>query len=396
MSPPLLVDVDLRRPDGLPPAGDRWVHALLWWGDRVLGEERFTVGDRPWAEVRAELLAPRAATVAALDAVTAAGAARPVPASDVTVVVCTRDRPRYLEACLEALARLDPQPAEVVVVDNAPTDERTREVAERFGVRRLVDPRPGLSHARNTGWTAARTPVVAYTDDDARPHRHWVGGLCRALADPRIECVTGLVVAAEAMTPAQRLFESNGGMRKGLQARLFTAADVGLQGWRLGVGANMAFRRDALVRIGGFDGRLGPGRPTRGGDDLDAFVRVLASGGVAAYQPDAVVRHVHRRDLLGLARQYQDNGTGYAALLHKGVLEPSPGVPDARRELARWRRGRHGWSLLQAVRRRQAGQVFEIVSELVGSRRGAAAFEQEGPLPETVQEAPSGAGEGRA
>jgi GT2 family glycosyltransferase len=166
-------------------------------------------------------------------------------------------------------------------------------------------------------------------------------------------------------------------MGKGFWPQKFTAERVGLQVYRLGVGANMAFTRDALQAIGGFDVRLGPGRPTRGADDLDAFLRVLASGGSAVYQPDAVVRHVHRRDLRGLVHQYRDNGAGYAALLRKHELLGGPLGDAATRERRRWRRQRHVRGVLSAVARRNLRQLIELVPEIVGSRRGAGAFDEE-------------------
>ena len=204
-----------------------------------------------------------------------------------------------------------------------------------------------------------------------------MGALCEGFVAREVGCVTGLIVAGELATPAQRIFEANGGMGKGYVPRLFSAETVGLQSFRIGAGANMAFSRSALERIGGFDVRLGPGRPTRGGDDLDAFIRVLAAGSVAVYQPDAVVRHLHRRDVLSLARQYRDNGTGYAALLRKIEIEGGSMAAAALRERARWRRQRHVRALARAVKQRDRGQLLELVAEIAGSRHGKSAFEAE-------------------
>src|SRR2546428_12256692 len=68
-----------------------------------------------------------------------------------TVVICTRARPTHLERCLTAVARLVYAHFEVLVVDNAPSDVRTREVAAQWGVRYISEPVPGLSRARNRG-----------------------------------------------------------------------------------------------------------------------------------------------------------------------------------------------------------------------------------------------------
>ena len=82
----------------------------------------------------------------------------------------------------------------------------------------------------------------------------------------------------------------------------------------------MAFTQEALTAMGEFDPALGAGTKTNGGEDLDAFARVLRAGYSIAYNPDAVLHHVHRRDLNGLKKQTYGNGTGMAALLTKTIM----------------------------------------------------------------------------
>lgn len=82
----------------------------------------------------------------------------------------------------------------------------------------------------------------------------------------------------------------------------------------------MAFRRSALEEIGPFDEALGAGTATRGGEDLDCFARMLATGYAIVHTPDAVVFHRHRVDLAGLETQIRGNGSGMAALLTKAIL----------------------------------------------------------------------------
>jgi hypothetical protein len=84
---------------------------------------------------------------------------------------------------------------------------------------------------------------------------------------------------------------------------------------RYGTGCNMAFRRSALDRLGGFDTALDAGTATGGGGDHDIFQRVIESGAALVYRPDVVVRHVHRRTEAELRRQLFDNGRGHSAAL---------------------------------------------------------------------------------
>ena len=225
------------------------------------------------------------------------------PDLSVSVVVCTRDRPAPLARCLRALGALDPPPDEVVVVDNASTTDETRAVAEAApGVRYVWEPRPGLDVARNAGARASTGDVVAYTDDDVEVHPAWLAGLRRGFQDPGVWAVTGLVLPAELETEAQVVFETHWTFNKGFVPLTFgpvffeARAGRGVPAWTIGAGANMAFRRTAFERVGGFDERLDVGAAGCSGDS-EMWFRILAEGGRCRYEPSAVVFHTHRRGL---------------------------------------------------------------------------------------------------
>jgi hypothetical protein len=91
-----------------------------------------------------------------------------------------------------------------------------------------------------------------------------------------------------------------------------------------GVGANMAFRAAALRAIGGFDEALGAGTPAKGAEDTAMFTRLLRSGATTVYQPSALTRHVHRRELAGLRAQMYGYGAGLTAFYTSLIVnEPS-------------------------------------------------------------------------
>ncbi len=248
-------------------------------------------------------------------------AATPPPAPPISVVVCTRDRPEALQHCLAALVRLDYPDFEVVVVDNASRDEATREVVAPTPFRYVREERPGLNWARNRGADEAHHAIIAYTDDDVQVDRDWLWGIAAAFVDPQIAAMTGLVLPAELETQAQILFERYGGMSKGFTPRLFHHQRLGARGiisaHQCGVGANMAFRRATLERLGGFDTALDVGTPAFGGGDIDMFHRVLAAELDLHYEPSALVWHQHRRDRPGLYRQIYSNGRAFGVYLTK-------------------------------------------------------------------------------
>ena len=124
----------------------------------------------------------------------------------VSVVIPIRNGQRTLPLCLAALPRLDPRPAEIVLVDNGSTDgsaELLRAFADGHaaeGVRVVDEPRPGISAARNAGIRAARGEIVAWTDADCSPEPAWLRALTEPFADPTVGGVAGRVLAAPAGT----------------------------------------------------------------------------------------------------------------------------------------------------------------------------------------------------
>jgi hypothetical protein len=90
----------------------------------------------------------------------------------------------------------------------------------------------------------------------------------------------------------------------------------------------MAFTRDALARIGGFDVALGAGTPALAGEDTLALTLVLLAGYRVAYEPAALMRHHHRRDLDSLSRQLQGYSVGLTAY-YAALLRHRPGVLPA-------------------------------------------------------------------
>ncbi|OAA24203.1 putative glycosyltransferase [Frankia sp. EI5c] len=251
----------------------------------------------------------------------------------VSVVVCTRDRSSLLPACLERLRALRYTDLEVIIVDNAPSDELTRLAFEQVvgtdpRFRYVREETPGLSHARNRGLAAATGTVVAYTDDDVAVDPCWVTGLVRGL-DRRadVACVTGLVPAAALDSAAERYFDARVGWGTSCQPRVYdaTSGPSALHPFAAGLygtGANFAVRTAVLRELGGFDPALGAGTPTRGGEDLDLFLRVLLAGHALAYEPSALAWHGHRADVDALRRQLFGYGTGLSAYLTKHLTDP--------------------------------------------------------------------------
>jgi GT2 family glycosyltransferase len=258
-------------------------------------------------------------------------------APHITVVVCTRERPGALARCLDSLLAQRYPGFRILVVDNAPETSATAEVvrsaARRGPVDYLVEPRAGLSFARNAAVKAAPGRILAWIDDDEAADPHWLAEVARALHDhPDADVISGVIVPAELETPAQLWFEQFGGHSKGRGFRpaVFSPETAHLQSPLyplppFGTGANMTFRPGVIERIGMFDTALGAGTPAMGSEDTLAFTQVLLTGGKIVYQPSAVTHHYHRRDLEGLRKQMVGYGTGLVAA-YVSLLMSQPGV----------------------------------------------------------------------
>jgi GT2 family glycosyltransferase len=251
--------------------------------------------------------------------------------TDISVVVCTRERPDSLRATLSSVLRTVPAALEVLVVDNAPTTDRTRALVAELAdprLRYVVEPVPGLSRARNRGIADARGAIVAFTDDDVVVDQAWLSGLERGFARAsEVALVTGLVSTAELETPAQQMFESSVAWSSSCTARVWDLStpppgDVlfPYTAGRFGTGANFALKREATRAVGPFDEALGAGTPTGGGEDLDMFLRVLLSGFQLAYEPGALVWHRHRREPDALRGQMFSYGAGLSAYAYKHLV----------------------------------------------------------------------------
>jgi O-antigen biosynthesis protein len=254
----------------------------------------------------------------------------------VSVVVCTRDRPDQIKKCLNRLAGQRYPRYEVVVVDNAPTSDALRAVVEgqagtEVEFRYCVEPRPGLSWARNAGIAAAKSDIIAFLDDDDEPDEYWLAGIAEGFArNDRIGCVSGIVLPATLDNAVEQYFEQIGGHSKGRGFVPDTFSKSGPQSPLyplppFGVGANMAFRREVLDRIGGFDTALGAGTPTSGGEDTLALTLVLLADYEIAYEPAALMWHHHRRDMASLNRQLHGYSVGLTAF-YAALLRQRPGT----------------------------------------------------------------------
>ncbi|GAA2469391.1 glycosyltransferase [Winogradskya humida] len=315
-----------------PPALCGPVRLLVRSGGAPVGFLPFSVTERhrQLDDLRPEIRAALPALADVLTPATAGVGRAPGSAGrsplTVTVVVTACEASPGLLGTLRSLLRQSQPADEIILVDNRPETSGLAGFlagSDLPGVRLLLSPRPGVSHARNDGLAHARGDIVAYTDDDVMIDANWLRNIAAAFTDDSVGCVTGLVLPWELETPAQALFEQFGGFSKGFRRKVFEIGSTGegaLYPYCAGIfgtGANCAFRAESLRAVGGFDAHLGTGTPALGGEDLDIHLTMVRSGYRLVYEPGALIRHRHHRDYPDLRRQVFTYGAGLSAMLTK-------------------------------------------------------------------------------
>lgn len=221
----------------------------------------------------------------------------------VSVVIPTFRRPDLLRQCLAALRAqlLDVREFEVLVCDDAASDETRRQV-ETFAAESPMCVRyvavlgnHGPAAARNAGWRIASADIIAFTDDDCRPHPRWLSAASQVFdMRPEITAVVGRTIVP--LPPAPTDYEQD---TAGLENAEF-------------VTANCFCRRDFLDRIGGFDERY----TTAWREDSDLHFALLAHGEKLAVASEAIVTHPVRSAPWGVCLKLQRKCL-FDALLYK-------------------------------------------------------------------------------
>lgn len=206
--------------------------------------------------------------------------------AEISALICTYQRPHYLLGLLAALEAQD-LPAErfeVVIVDDASGDgtwDELQRLAKETRLRLLVlrhEANRGPTEARNRAASRARSPILAFTDDDCLPSPRWLSAMLRRF-DADVDVVQGRVEPDPADLVASGPWDHVIWVTK--PSPFFETC-------------NVAYRRAAFERVGGFDTSdplLNPGGGRHFGEDADLAWRVVSSGGRSSFAEDALVHH---------------------------------------------------------------------------------------------------------
>jgi glycosyltransferase involved in cell wall biosynthesis len=236
-----------------------------------------------------------------------------------TIAICTRDRTDDLKDCLDALMQLPERGQEIIVVDNAPSTNDTKDLVAQYpSVRYVLEEKKGLDIARNRAIAEASNDIVAFTDDDALVDVNWLDAIVQHFKDPIVMCVTGMTMPLEMETEAQEAFENYNPFGKGFSKKTFsTSKNDPLNVGNIGAGANMALRKTYITETGWFDEALDAGTITQAGGDHEFFARILLAGYHIVYDPEALSWHRHRRTWKEATKAMHGYGVGVYAFWTK-------------------------------------------------------------------------------
>jgi len=219
----------------------------------------------------------------------------------ITVIVCTHNRCKSLAKTLESILRqtlLDPVEWEILVVDNNSKDE-TRAVVQNFQgrfpgrFRYVFEAHQGVSHARNAGIRDARGEILVFIDDDETAADGWLQSITSNLHDEKWMGAGGPVIS-KWDCPVPRWLKARNSFTMGpISAFDFqTGQDQGQELTDPPIGANMAFKKEAFVRLGGFRTDLGrKGSLLLSNEDTEFGRRLMANGYQMVWAPAAVLYH---------------------------------------------------------------------------------------------------------
>jgi GT2 family glycosyltransferase len=219
------------------------------------------------------------------------------------VIVCTHNGARTLRRCLQGISELRYPRYEVIVVDDGSSDQSAA-VASEFDVRLISIEQRGLSAARNVGLAAARGEIVAYLDDDAWPDADWLRFLVLAFRTSSHAAIGGPNLPPADDGPVAACVANSPGGPTHVLLSDSEAEHI--------PGCNMAYRREALARIGGFDPQF-----VTAGDDVDVCWRLQDSGETLGFHAAAVVWHRRRASVRAYWRQQVGYGRAEALLERK-------------------------------------------------------------------------------
>ncbi len=245
----------------------------------------------------------------------------------VSVVICTRNRGKEIQAAIQSVLANQHSKFELIVVDQS-TNDITEEAIQPFvndaRLRYIRSNTIGLGIARNIGLKNAGANILVCTDDDCTVSKNWLNAFEEVFSKyPEVAVVFCSVDPA----PDAR---HDGGIpyRHYSQDKIYRSIAQYFNSY--GMGAGMGLRKSEISKWGGFDESFGPGSHFRSGDDIDIALRALLNHKWVYELSSESVTHYGFRDLLEFReltkRDFYAVGAAHAKLTKCSVIQALPTV----------------------------------------------------------------------
>lgn len=203
---------------------------------------------------------------------------------DISVVVPVYNGEKTIKKTIEALLSQKTEKSyEVIVVDDGSTDD-TPNIIKHYPIKIITQENAGPAAARNTGWKAASSEIVAFTDSDCVPVPDWAEAIIKHFEDPSVGGVGGTYET-----------ENTGSI-----LATYIGEDIRFRHDRLGMEIeatgtfSAAFRKDLLEQVGGFDETYKKATA----EDFDLCFAIRKTWHKIVYEPEAIVGHYHKESFL--------------------------------------------------------------------------------------------------
>ncbi|MGB9598499.1 MAG: glycosyltransferase [Minisyncoccales bacterium] len=221
-----------------------------------------------------------------------------------SVVIPAFNEEKFLPKCLESLKKQDFKRFEVIVIDNNSTD-KTTEVVKKFKINLISEKNQGVAFAREKGFRSAKGKIIAFTDADTILPNNWLSKIFEEFENNKNLVAFGGSCEFYSGSPLARLASK-------FLLPIFLHLDKFFSGgWNL-MGCNMAIKKEALLKIGGFNTNLQLNEDVEisyrlreiGRVKLDPKFKVMTSGrrfrhglilGLINYTPTTIYRWIFKR-----------------------------------------------------------------------------------------------------
>ncbi|MFH1619006.1 MAG: glycosyltransferase family 2 protein [bacterium] len=242
----------------------------------------------------------------------------------ISVIIPTRNRKAFTKRCIESLLAQSLKPDEILVVDNASSDDTAVFLESEFRgqIQIIREDSEGVAAARNRGIACAQGKVLAFIDDDAVAHPDWLASMLKCLEETGADGAGGPALPVWEEPPPPYVtrsrkvmsyisaFNPGGGRRRLTGPRDFL------------IGTNCAFRKEVFIAGHRFHRIYSGSRRLNVGEDYE-FSRRIAGIYPVFYDPAIIVSHyipAFKMNLTYLARISFENGRMKAAI--GGTLTP--------------------------------------------------------------------------